>query len=85
MYLLNKREGRLTLFFCVKLILVIRRFSMYEGGKGAVPVVAGSVILPNTGGSQILTFVAITSIVVGLIIILSSVALFLSKKFSKVQ
>ncbi len=47
---------------------------MYEGGKGAGAVVTGGVVLPNTGGNEILTVIAITSIVVGAIILLSTIA-----------
>ena len=46
---------------------------MYEGGKGAGAAVTGGIILPNTGGSTILTVIAVTSIVVGTAIIVSSI------------
>lgn len=49
---------------------------MYEGGKGAGAVVAGSVVLPNTGGSQILTAIAVTSIAVGAIIVITTIIRF---------
>jgi hypothetical protein len=53
---------------------------MYEGGKGAGAVAAGSVILPNTGGSRALTAIAVTSIAVGVIIVVSTVVRFVASK-----
>jgi hypothetical protein len=53
---------------------------MYEGGKGALSVGGGAVVLPNTGGSVVLTIVAITSIVVGSAIIISTLVRFAAKK-----
>ena len=53
---------------------------MYEGGKGAGAVVAGSVVLPNTGGSQILSAIAITSIVVGIAIVVSTIVRFAANR-----
>lgn len=53
---------------------------MYEGGKGAAPIVAGSVILPNTGGNRILTAIAVISIVVGVVIVVSTIARYVTKK-----
>lgn len=48
---------------------------MYEGGKGAGPIATGggAVLLPNTGGNSLLTIVAITAIVVGVAIMISTV------------
>jgi hypothetical protein len=53
---------------------------MYEGGKGAGAVVAGSVILPNTGGNRALTAIAVTSIAVGVIIVVSTLVRFAVNK-----
>lgn len=46
---------------------------MYEGGKGAGAVVTGSVVLPNTGGNRVLTAIAVTSIAVGALIVVSTI------------
>lgn len=48
---------------------------MYEGkgGEAIAPVVTGSVILPNTGGNRILTVIAVTSIAVGVAIVITTV------------
>lgn len=56
---------------------------MYEGGKGAGPVVAGVVTLPNTGGNRIVAAIAITSIVVGVAIIVSTIARAVAAKATK--
>lgn len=56
---------------------------MYEAGKGAGPVVAGAVVLPNTGGNRIIAGLAIISIAVGVAIIISTVARAAAKKSSK--
>lgn len=57
---------------------------MYEGngGKGAGPITTGggAVLLPNTGGNSLLTFVAITAIVVGVAIMVSTVVRFAIKR-----
>ena len=53
---------------------------MYEGGKGAGTVVAGSVLLPSTGGNRVLTAIAVTSIAVGVIIVISTIARFAVSK-----
>ncbi len=53
---------------------------MYEGGKGAGAVVAGSVVLPNTGGNQVLTAIAVTSIAVGVAIVISTIVRFAVNK-----
>jgi hypothetical protein len=53
---------------------------MYEGGKGAGSIAGGSVLLPNTGGNSVLTIVAITSIAVGAIIVVSTLARFVAKR-----
>lgn len=54
---------------------------MYEGGlgAGATTTAAGVLVLPNTGGRTWLTVVAITSIVVGAVILLSSAARLIAK------
>ncbi len=56
---------------------------MYEGGKGAGPIVTGSVILPNTGGNRALTVIAVTSIAVGVAIVVSTVLRLAAKKAHK--
>lgn len=53
---------------------------MYEGGKGAGAVVTGSVILPNTGGNHVLTVIAVTSIAVGALIVVSTIVRFAVNK-----
>ncbi len=56
---------------------------MYEGiGKGAGPVATGggAVLLPNTHGNSLLTFVAITAIIVGSAIVVSTVVRFALKR-----
>jgi hypothetical protein len=47
---------------------------MYEAhpGMGAGPLLGGAVVLPNTGGNTLLTVVAVTSIVAGAAIIVST-------------
>lgn len=49
---------------------------MYEGGKGAGAVITGSVVLPNTGGNRALTAIAVTTIAVGAIIVVSTIIRF---------
>ena len=44
-----------------------------DAGKGAGPAAVGGVILPNTGGNTILTILALTAIVVGTAIVVSSI------------
>ncbi len=56
---------------------------MYEGGKGAGPVVAGVVTLPNTGGNRIVAAIAITSIVVGSAIVITTVVRAIAAKAHK--
>ncbi|HUB93944.1 MAG TPA: hypothetical protein VMB52_05580 [Verrucomicrobiae bacterium] len=60
---------------------------MYEGngGKGAGPIVAGggAILLPNTGGNSLLTIVAITAIVVGVAIMISTAVRFALKRVYK--
>jgi hypothetical protein len=58
---------------------------MYQGqGSGIPPIAGGAVLLPNTGGNLLLTIVAITGIVLGTVIIVSSLARLVAKKaFSK--
>lgn len=53
---------------------------MYEGGRGAGPILAGSVILPNTGGNRVLAVIAVTSIAVGVAIVVSTIVRFAAKK-----
>jgi hypothetical protein len=58
---------------------------MYEGGKGAGPIATGSgaILLPNTGGNSLLTIVAITAIIVGSAIMISTVVRFMAKRAYK--
>lgn len=57
---------------------------MYEGGKnGGLPIVTGSVILPNTGGNSALTAIAVTSIAVGAIIVITTIVRFAAKRLVK--
>jgi hypothetical protein len=44
-----------------------------RGGEGVTPVLGGGVLLPNTGGNTLLTIIAVTSIAVGVAIIVSSI------------
>lgn len=53
---------------------------MYEGGKGGGPIIAGSVILPNTGGNRVLTAIAVTSIAVGAVIVVTTIVRFAVKR-----
>lgn len=57
---------------------------MTEGhiGSGAGPISTGSgaVLLPNTHGNSLLTFVAITAIVIGVAIMVSTVVRFALKR-----
>jgi len=56
---------------------------MYEGGKGACGAVctgSGAVVLPNTGGSILLTVVAWTAITVGVAIMISTLVRFVAKR-----
>ncbi len=53
---------------------------MYEGGKGAGAIVTGSVVLPNTGGNRVLTAIAVTSIAVGAVIVVSTIVRFAVNK-----
>lgn len=58
---------------------------MYEGGKGAGPIATGSgaILLPNTGGNTLLMFVAITAIVIGSAIMISTLVRFVAKRAYK--
>ncbi len=57
---------------------------MYGQVLGASTVVGtGAVLLPNTGGSMPLTIAAITAIVVGSAVLLSTVVRFIAKKAYK--
>lgn len=56
---------------------------MYEGGGvvlGGSTTAAGVLVLPNTGGHMWLTVVAVTSIAVGAVIVLSSAARLVAKR-----
>lgn len=52
-------------------------------GGGCAGVTCGAVVLPNTGGNVILQVVALTSIVVGSAIVLSTVARMVTKRAYK--
>ncbi|HTE22216.1 MAG TPA: hypothetical protein VK674_04205 [Candidatus Limnocylindria bacterium] len=56
---------------------------MYQDGLGASGVVAGAVVLPNTGGNSVLMVAAYTSIVVGAAILLTSAVRFVAKRATK--
>lgn len=53
-----------------------------QGGGGALPVVGGAILLPNTGGNTVLTIIAIVAIAVGTAVLLSSAARLIAKKVS---
>lgn len=53
---------------------------MYGQVLGVSTAGAGVLVLPNTGGNSLLTAAAYTSIVVGSIIILTSVVRFVAKR-----
>ncbi|HUC95717.1 MAG TPA: hypothetical protein VMR76_02030 [Candidatus Saccharimonadia bacterium] len=50
------------------------------GSGGAASIVGGAVVLPNTGGHIILTIVALTSITIGAVILLSILGRWVAKK-----
>lgn len=50
------------------------------GGKGAGPLVGGTILLPNTGGNTILTIAAYVGVVVGGAIVLSSLVRSVAQK-----
>lgn len=59
---------------------------MYQGGKGgggAAGIVSGAIVLPNTGGNIALQIVALTSIVIGSVIVLSTIYRVVAKKAYK--
>ena len=56
---------------------------MYGNVLGCTTTTAGCLILPNTGGNSALQVVAITSITVGAVILLSSVVRSIAKKAYK--
>ncbi len=62
---------------------------MYEGGQGggvvlgATTTAAGVMVLPNTGANVWLTVIAITSITVGAIIVLSTALRLVAKRLAK--
>lgn len=54
---------------------------MYDIGKGGpVPIAVGGTILPNTGGNRVLTAIAVTSIAVGVVIVVSTIVRFAVNK-----
>lgn len=48
--------------------------------SAVAPGLGGGVLLPNTGGNTLLTVVAITSIIVGAAIVLSTIARLVAKR-----
>lgn len=57
---------------------------MYGGTVlGASTATAGAIVLPNTGGNKALTVVALTSVIVGGVILLSMVVRLIAKKAYK--
>lgn len=59
---------------------------MYQaglGGGGAAGVVGGAIILPNTSGNKFLLIVAISSIFIGLTIVVSTIARLIAKRAYK--
>ncbi|MDQ5982398.1 MAG: hypothetical protein QG549_395 [Patescibacteria group bacterium] len=60
---------------------------MYTPGMGAAggggSVAGGVILLPNTGGNELLFIVSVLSIAVGTLIIASTVARVVAKKFYK--
>ncbi len=51
-----------------------------KGGGGIVGLGGGAIVLPNTGGNKVLQIVALTSITVGAVILLSILARWMAKK-----
>jgi hypothetical protein len=51
-----------------------------KGAGGAASIAGGAIVLPNTGGHVILMIVALTSITVGAVILLSILARWIAKK-----
>jgi len=51
-----------------------------KGSGGAASIVGGTIVLPNTNGHFILLIVALTSIVVGSVILLSILGRWIAKK-----
>lgn len=56
---------------------------MYQKATGAGSVLAGSIVLPNTGGNRLLAVAAIVSIAVGSAIIVSTIARAVAVRASK--
>ncbi|MEO5950354.1 MAG: hypothetical protein ABIQ04_02810 [Candidatus Saccharimonadales bacterium] len=60
---------------------------MYGNGAGGltavVPVGGGIALLPNTGGDPLLLAVSILSITVGVLIILTTIARIIAKRYYK--
>jgi hypothetical protein len=63
---------------------------MYGSGNGnggvlapLIPTAAGIVILPDTGDNHVLFFVALTSVVIGSLIILTTIVRMVLKKVYK--
>ena len=52
-------------------------------GGGGASVVSGAVVLPNTGGNVVLQVVALTAIVVGSAIVLSTLVRMVAKRAYK--
>lgn len=50
-------------------------------GRGGLPTVAGAILLPNTGGDPMLTFLSIAAIVAGGLVIASFVGTRVAAKF----
>lgn len=58
---------------------------MYSGGVvlGASTTVASAIVLPNTGGSLLLTLSSALTLVVGVAVLVSSIARLIAKKAYK--
>jgi hypothetical protein len=58
---------------------------MYSGGVvlGASTTVASAIVLPNTGGSALLTVSSVLALVAGVAVLLSSVARLVAKRAYK--
>ena len=58
---------------------------MYSGGVvlGASTTVASAIVLPNTGGNVLLTVSSVLALVVGVAVLVSSVARLIAKKSFK--
>lgn len=56
---------------------------MYQDVLGGATLGAGALVLPNTGGNEVLAVAAYVSIVVGAAILLTSAIRFIAKRFIK--